>query len=79
MLTVKTDQIMQMHMLIWVCSAHMTLYVFAHLFPVPPVVLVPVGTNFATANEAIVLPCQVYSDPPPSVIWFKGKQLLSEA
>lgn len=44
----------------------------------PPVILAPVGTNIATTGEAVVLPCSVYSDPPPLVTWYKGTTIQED-
>ena len=41
-------------------------------FTVPPVIMQPVGHTIASANDAAVIPCSVYSDPPPKITWYKG-------
>ena len=41
-------------------------------FSVPPVVLQSVGHTVASKGDAVVIPCGIYSDPDPTITWYKG-------
>ena len=38
----------------------------------PPVIVTPVGHNIVSLGESAILPCGIYSDPSPTVTWYKG-------
>lgn len=43
---------------------------------VPPVVTEPVGHTVASKGDTIVIPCGIYSDPDPTITWYKDSAAI---
>jgi hypothetical protein len=65
---------MKIHILFHLYFSIFYLYVYNKwiYISVPPVVLQSVGHTVASKGDAVVIPCGIYSDPDPTITWYKG-------